>query len=127
MATNRRIVSQEKTHLDQDEVQQQPSIIAPAVPQYAEHRINYTEHLTNIPSPVRHVIVKLLLFSFAMIVLPISSYFLTVDNLFSGNSTFAGATAAILANVVLIGYIVVAMKEDAGERAEAEDNDKKSR
>ncbi|KAI5194398.1 hypothetical protein E4T39_08677 [Aureobasidium subglaciale] len=125
MATNRRIVSQEKTHLDQDEVQQQPSIIAPAVPQ--------------------HVIVKLLLFSFAMIVLPISSYFLTVDNLFSGNyglftkpisllptnlsgnSTFAGATAAILANVVLIGYIIVAMREDAGERAEAEENDKKSR
>ncbi|TIA27474.1 hypothetical protein D6C83_07751, partial [Aureobasidium pullulans] len=69
MATNRRINSQEKTHLDQDEVQQQPSVITPAVP--------------------KHVIVKLLLFSFAMIVLPISSYFLTVDMLFSGNSTFA--------------------------------------
>ncbi|TIA28347.1 hypothetical protein D6C79_10292, partial [Aureobasidium pullulans] len=65
MATNRRINSQEKTHLDQDEVQQQPSVITPAVP--------------------KHVIVKLLLFSFAMIVLPISSYFLTVDMLFSGN------------------------------------------
>ncbi|THX77885.1 hypothetical protein D6D05_05596 [Aureobasidium pullulans] len=55
MATNRRINSQEKTHLDQDEVQQQPSVITPAVP--------------------KHVIVKLLLFSFAMIVLPISSSF----------------------------------------------------
>ncbi|THX06723.1 hypothetical protein D6D13_06382 [Aureobasidium pullulans] len=123
MATNRRINSQEKTHLDQDEVQQQPSLITPAVP--------------------KHVIVKLLLFSFAMIVLPISSYFLTVDMLFSGkysfihphptitnsagNSTFAGATAAIIANVVLIGYVVVAMREDAGERAEAEEKDKKSR
>ncbi|THY68815.1 hypothetical protein D6C97_00001 [Aureobasidium pullulans] len=107
MATNRRINSQEKTHLDQDEVQQQPSVITPAVP--------------------KHVIVKLLLFSFAMIVLPISSYFLTVDMLFSGNSTFAGATAAIIANVVLIGYVVVAMREDAGERAEAEEKDKKSR
>ncbi|KAG9671609.1 hypothetical protein KCU99_g2950, partial [Aureobasidium melanogenum] len=107
MATNRRIVTQEKTHLDQDEVQQQPSITTPAVPQ--------------------HVIVKLLLFSFAMIVLPISSYFLTLNNLYSGNSTYAGATAAIIANFVLIGYVIVAMREDAGERAEAEEKDKKSR
>ncbi|KAH0169387.1 hypothetical protein KCU67_g3084, partial [Aureobasidium melanogenum] len=107
MATNRRIVTQEKTHLDQDEVQQQPSITTPAVPQ--------------------HVIVKLLLFSFAMIVLPISSYFLTLNNLCSGNSTYAGATAAIIANFVLIGYVIVAMREDAGERAEAEEKDKKSR
>jgi len=107
MATNRRIVSQEKTHLDQDEIKQQPSIITPAVPQ--------------------HVIVKLLLFTFAMLVLPISSYFLTLNTLYSGNSTFAGATAAIIANVVLIGYVIVAMREDAGERAEAEEKDKKSR
>ncbi|KAI4760632.1 hypothetical protein E4T52_07412 [Aureobasidium sp. EXF-3400] len=107
MATNRRIVSQEKTHLDQDEVQQQPSITTPAVPQ--------------------HVIVKLLLFTFAMIILPISSYFLTLNTLYSGNSTFAGATAAIIANIVLIGYVIVAMREDAGERAEAEEKDKKSR
>ncbi|KAI4728488.1 hypothetical protein E4T49_03786 [Aureobasidium sp. EXF-10728] len=107
MATNRRIVTQEKTHLDQDEVQQEPSITTPAVPQ--------------------HVIVKLLLFSFAMIILPISSYFLTLNTLYSGNSTFAGATAAIIANVVLIGYVIVAMREDAGERAEAEEKDKKSR
>ncbi|KAH0293581.1 hypothetical protein M436DRAFT_35232 [Aureobasidium namibiae CBS 147.97] len=106
MAT-KRIVTQEKTHLDQDEVQQQPSITTPAVPQ--------------------HVIVKLLLFTFAMIILPISSYFITLNTIYSGNSTFAGATAAIIANVVLIGYVIVAMREDADERAEAEEKDKKSR
>jgi archaellum component FlaF (FlaF/FlaG flagellin family) len=44
-----------------------------------------------------------------------------------GNSTFAGATAAIIANIVLIGYVVVAMREDAGERADAEEKEKKSR
>lgn len=35
-----------------------------------------------------------------------------------GNSTWAGATAAIMANVVLVAYVIVAMKEDQGERLE---------
>lgn len=82
MATNRRIVSQEKTHLDQDEVQQQPSITTPAVPQYA--RTIYLLSLAATDLATRHVIVKLLLFTFAMIVLPISSYFLTLNTLYSG-------------------------------------------
>lgn len=83
-----------------------------------------------------------------MIVAPISTYFLTVNNVFKGksiirhpipkrevppvfspsfreielrqflgNSTWAGASAAIMANVVLIGYIVAAVYEDQGEPA----------
>ena len=57
-----------------------------------------------------------------MIILPIGSYFATVHTIFkgaigmltatmkmltdcaTGNSTYAGALAAIMANVVLIGY-----------------------
>ncbi|KFX95622.1 hypothetical protein O988_05715 [Pseudogymnoascus sp. VKM F-3808] len=77
----------------------QPSVTAPAVPM--------------------HVIVKLLAFTFAMVVVPIGSYFLTLDLVFSGNSTFAGATAAIMANVVLVGYIIVAMREDQSDAIDA--------
>lgn len=35
-----------------------------------------------------------------------------------GNSTYAGATAAIIANIVLVGYVVVAMMEDQSEAIE---------
>ncbi|KAB8302042.1 hypothetical protein EYC80_005494 [Monilinia laxa] len=71
------------------------------------------------PAVPAHVIFKLLGFTLAMIVIPIGSYFLTLNSIFQGNSTFAGATAAIMANVVLVGYVIVAMKEDQSEAIEA--------
>ncbi|RDA92292.1 hypothetical protein CP533_3258 [Ophiocordyceps camponoti-saundersi (nom. inval.)] len=89
------------------------------------------------PAVPKHVIVKLLAFSFAMIVLPIGSYFVSVDTIFKGrvpahlflplipslpasrNSSYAGAFAALLANVVLIAYVIVAMNEDASDRTAA--------
>jgi len=100
MAT-RRINATEKTILEKDDrigsspAADEKSNISPAVPP--------------------HVIAKLLGFTFAMIVAPIGSYYLTVNTIFSGNSTFAGATAAIMANVVLVAYVVVAMQEDQAE------------
>ena len=39
---------------------------------------------------------------------------------YTGNSTFAGAMAAIMANVVLIAYIIVAMRDDQSERIKSE-------
>ncbi|KAK4550384.1 vacuolar ATPase assembly integral membrane protein vma21 [Oleoguttula mirabilis] len=107
MAT-RRITTQEKTHLDQDEIKQgAKSNISPAVP--------------------GSVIAKLLGFTFAMITLPIGSYFVTVNNLFGGNATYAGALAAFMANVVLIGYVIVAFLDDKGDREAEEVEKKKSR
>ncbi|OTA86760.1 hypothetical protein M434DRAFT_35618 [Hypoxylon sp. CO27-5] len=106
MAT-RRIISTEKTILDKDDDdvraavagQQQSNSTGPAVP--------------------LDVILKLLAFTFGMVVIPIGSYFLTVNTIFKGNSTYAGALAAIMANVVLVGYVVVAMNEDQSEQLEA--------
>lgn len=53
-----------------------------------------------------------------MFAAPISLYFATLNNVFGGNSTYAGILAAATANVVLIGYIVVAVMEDQGDQAE---------
>ncbi|KAI0523783.1 hypothetical protein F5B22DRAFT_417073 [Xylaria bambusicola] len=110
MAT-RRIISSEKTILDKDDDDLQSSSqpggqssTAPAVPM--------------------DVILKLLAFTLAMIVIPIGSYFVTVNTIFRGNSTYAGALAAILANVVLVGYVVVAMNEDQSDVLEAEKKQK---
>lgn len=98
----------------------------------------------------RDVIVKLLAFTLAMIVVPIGSYFASVNTIYkgmlcthingaiqsswfnamyapavkidpsAGNSTYAGATAAIMANVVLIAYVFVAMREDQSDQRNSE-------
>ncbi|KAF8469561.1 hypothetical protein BDZ91DRAFT_720469 [Kalaharituber pfeilii] len=60
----------------------------------------------------RSVIVKLALFTCAMIIAPLGSYYLSLNTIFSGNNTFAGATAAVVANIVLVGYIITALRED---------------
>ncbi|KAH7017792.1 hypothetical protein EDB80DRAFT_874484 [Ilyonectria destructans] len=115
MAT-RRIIATEKTILDRDDTVEEKSNISPAVP--------------------NDVIFKLIAFTLAMIVVPIGSYFVTVHTIFKGtpvhflvslprcltvilgNSSYAGGLAALMANVVLVSYIIVAMKEDQSEQLE---------
>lgn len=93
------------------------------------------------------MIYKLLGFTLGMICIPIGSYFASVNVVFGGrtdyypclgvlralradilpgNATYAGAFAAIMANVVLVAYIIVAMKEDQSDRLEAESKLKKA-
>ncbi|KAF6808265.1 vma21-like domain-containing protein [Colletotrichum musicola] len=101
MAT-RRIVASEKTILEKDDhVGSSPA---------AGEKSNIT------PAVPMEVIIKLLGFTLAMIVMPIGTYFATVDFIFKGNSTFAGGLAAVVANVVLISYVIVAMKEDQSDK-----------
>ncbi|CCU76822.1 hypothetical protein BGHDH14_bgh02174 [Blumeria hordei DH14] len=75
------------------------------------------------PAVPAHVIYKLLAFTFAMMAGPISIYFFSLNRIFAGNSTYAGATAAITANVVLIGYVIVAFKEDQSEDLQQKKNE----
>lgn len=93
------------------------------------------------------MIYKLLGFTLAMVVGPIGSYFITLNLVFGGlsffhvcprlridrlttsqgNSTYAGALAAIMANIVLIGYVIVAFKEDQSEAIEAAEKERKGK
>lgn len=59
------------------------------------------------------VFTKLFAFTLAMVVLPIGSYFMI--NAYYGSSIVAAGIAAAVANLVLVGYIVVALREGPDE------------
>jgi len=58
------------------------------------------------------VLVKLIIFSVTLGILPIGSYFLSLRYVWEGNSTFAAITAIAAANLVLVAYIITAVLED---------------
>ncbi|KEF59845.1 uncharacterized protein A1O9_04693 [Exophiala aquamarina CBS 119918] len=70
------------------------------------------------PAVPAHVIYKLLFFTAAMVCVPLGSYFFTLSFVFRGNASYAGGFAAVMANVVLIGYIIAAVKEDQSDKIE---------
>ncbi|KAI8148831.1 hypothetical protein BJV82DRAFT_589810 [Fennellomyces sp. T-0311] len=60
----------------------------------------------------RSVVFKLIFFTLAMFIVPIATYYYTVDGVFDGNGTFAAGAAAGMANLVAICYIIAAVLED---------------
>ncbi|KAI4160629.1 MAG: hypothetical protein LQ342_005562 [Letrouitia transgressa] len=110
--TSRRIVSEGKDPLEgRDLVDTSPG---------SSERSNIA------PAVSMSVILKLLGFTAAMIAGPIGVYFLSVNIVFHGNATLAGAAAAFTANLVLIAYIIVAMKEDQSDKIAAQETVRKT-
>ncbi|KAF7332139.1 hypothetical protein MKEN_00094900 [Mycena kentingensis (nom. inval.)] len=55
---------------------------------------------------------KLIFFSLALGIVPLSSYFGSLKYFWDGNTTYAALTAVASANVVLVAYIISAVLDD---------------
>jgi len=62
------------------------------------------------------VLLKLIIFSLSLGIVPITSYFASEKYIWNGNSTFAAITAVVSANVVLVAYIISSLREDQAEQ-----------
>jgi hypothetical protein len=58
---------------------------------------------------------KLAAFSVAMFAAPLTAYYFSRDRVFGGNPTNAAGFAALIANVVLVAYVIAAFLEDQGD------------
>ncbi|KAI0750910.1 hypothetical protein C8Q80DRAFT_1352011 [Daedaleopsis nitida] len=59
------------------------------------------------------ILAKLIIFALALGIVPISSYFLSRDYLWAGNTMYAAITAIVSANVVLVAYIIESVREES--------------
>ncbi|KAI1978437.1 vacuolar ATPase assembly integral membrane protein vma21 [Ophidiomyces ophidiicola] len=80
--------------------------------------------LQDVPGYPHQVLWKLIVYSIAVVVLPISAYFYSKNYIFEGNTTYSGAIAALTANVVLISYIILAVREDRGDLMKGQEEKK---
>lgn len=73
-----------------------------------DKKISITNAVSLIPIDVQR---KLVFFSVLLFVLPIGSYFASFSYLFNGNTTLSALTAALVANLVLFSFVIVAFTE----------------
>ncbi|KAI0722867.1 hypothetical protein C8Q76DRAFT_793869 [Earliella scabrosa] len=59
------------------------------------------------------VLTKLIIFALTLGIVPISSYFLSRDYFWDGNTTYAAVSAIASANVVLVAYIIESVREES--------------
>ncbi|VVT50261.1 uncharacterized protein SAPINGB_P002681 [Magnusiomyces paraingens] len=71
------------------------------------------------------VVRKLAIYTAAMVIAPVASFFI-VQKVFNASAIVSGGFAALVANIVLIGYVVEAYSEDLPpEEPEAEEKKEK--
>ncbi|GAA5887427.1 hypothetical protein JCM5296_007136 [Sporobolomyces johnsonii] len=68
------------------------------------------------PPDLSSVLLKLALFTLAMVVAPIGTYYATRDWYFGSNLTGAALSAVTVANAILVGFVYMAFREDRDEQ-----------
>ncbi|GAA6002305.1 hypothetical protein JCM10207_001055 [Rhodosporidiobolus poonsookiae] len=71
------------------------------------------------------VLTKLVIFSIAMVIAPIGTYYLSRDYLFDSNPTYSAIAAVVVANAILVMFIYIAFKEDQEDYREEQEKKKK--
>ncbi|KAK6505441.1 vacuolar ATPase assembly integral membrane protein vma21 [Arthrobotrys musiformis] len=106
MATRRNVKSSDEKETQKDNA---PPPVLPKAMQ--------AERMKNNPGPSipKEVLIKLFSFTVAMLFGPIGCYYISTNYLFPGSTVLGASIAAVVANVVLVLFILVAMKEDDGE------------
>ncbi|KAK7470761.1 vacuolar ATPase assembly integral membrane protein vma21 [Stygiomarasmius scandens] len=70
-------------------------------------------------------LVKLIIFSLSLGIVPLTAYFASLNYVWNGNATFAALTAVMAANVVLVAYIITSVYEDKRPREAGQGSESK--
>ncbi|KAG2013781.1 hypothetical protein CC2G_010655 [Coprinopsis cinerea AmutBmut pab1-1] len=62
------------------------------------------------------VLIKLIVFSLSLGIVPLSAYYGTLNYLWEGNTIYAAITAIVSANLILVAYIITAAAEESSAK-----------